>query len=62
MAEAINVVATLKVKPELIEAGKPVIMKLVQMTKQEKGVQRYDLYYDENEAGVHVLIEKYENL
>ena len=55
-AESQNVVATLYIKPDCIETGRPVLEKLIEGTRKEEGMLRYDFYADIKQPGVFVVI------
>jgi quinol monooxygenase YgiN len=51
----------IKFKPEFIETARPKFEYLVEHTRKEPGVLKYDSYLDANEEGVLLVIEKYIN-
>ena len=59
---SIVIVAVIHVKPECIEAARPVQAKLLEATRKEPGCNRYDWYQDIKEPGVLVVIENYSNM
>ena len=56
-----NVVVIIQIKPESIEVAKPETEKLIEATRKENGLLRYDWYQDIKEAGVIVILECYTN-
>ena len=62
MAETVEVIAILKMKPECVEVARPHVTKLIEMTRQEKGNIRYDFYSDLKEPTTFVCIERYTDL
>ncbi len=58
----LQVVAVLKVRPEAVEVARPIIMELIQHTRKEPGVIKYDWYHDHSEPNTFVVLETYENL
>lgn len=59
MAESVSVVAIIKIKPELIETARPQVLKLIELTRQEKGNLRYDYFQDVKEPGTFVILEQF---
>ena len=59
MAQKVNVVAIMKIKPESIETARPQVEKLIEQTRQEKGCLRYDCFQDAKEPGTFVIIEEF---
>jgi quinol monooxygenase YgiN len=61
MAEAVEIVLFIRVKPELIETARPHVALLVTETRKEAGVLRFDLFQDIKEAGTFILVQKWAN-
>ena len=59
MAEPVNIVVTLKMKPECVEEAKPQVDKLLEQTRQEKGNRRYDYFQDISDPGTFIIIEEF---
>ena len=50
------------VKPESIEAFRPVLEKLIDGTRKEEGNLKYDWYQDVKEPGTFVALESFKNM
>ena len=59
MAEVINVVALVKVKPENIKDVEPLVKALAESSRKEPGVARYEIYRVKEKEGVYVFLEQY---
>lgn len=59
MAEHINVVALVKVKPENIKEAEPIVQELAKKSREEAGVLRYDIFRVKEKEGVYVFLEQY---
>lgn len=59
MAHQIDVVAIFRVKPEAIEVARPIIVKLIEETRKEPGLIRYDWYQDAKEPGTFIALETF---
>ncbi len=55
----IQVVATIPVKPDQLDAAREVLETLIAETRQEPGVISYDLYESGSAPGVLVMVERY---
>jgi quinol monooxygenase YgiN len=55
----VDVVAIVRVKPEAIEVARPQIEVLIEASRAEQGVLRYDWYHDAHEPTTFVVIERY---
>ena len=56
MAEVINVVALVKVKPEFIKDAEPLVRALAEASRKEPGVTRYEIYRVREKEGVYVFL------
>jgi len=61
MAEVINVVALVKVKPEHIKDAEPLVRELAEASRKEPGVTRYEIYRVKEKEGVYVFLEQYKS-
>jgi quinol monooxygenase YgiN len=61
-SEEVDVLVILRVKPESIEANRPTVETLIEATRKEGGVQRYDWYQDAKEPGTLVILETFKSV
>ena len=61
-SEEINIVATLKIKPECIETARPIVEALIEATRKEEGNLKYDFFKDAKEEGTFVVLETFKNM
>jgi quinol monooxygenase YgiN len=54
-----EVIAIIRVKPEAIEIARPQIVALIEASRKEEGVLRYDWYHDAHEVGTFIVLETY---
>ena len=55
----VHVVATIPVKPEVVEDARSVLDTLIAATRQEAGVVSYDLYESASMPSTFVMVERY---
>lgn len=61
MAQVLNVVALVKVKPEHIKDAEPLVKQLAELSRKEAGVARYEIYRVREKEGVYVFLEQYKS-
>jgi quinol monooxygenase YgiN len=59
MADHINVVALIKIKPENIKDAEPLVKGLAEASRKEPGVIKYEIYRVKEKEGVYVFLEQY---
>ena len=58
----IQVVATIKIRPDVVDKVQPELIKLVDQTREkDKGCIKYDLYQDSQDPSIFVFIEDWES-
>ncbi len=62
MAEHINLVVLVKVKPEHIKDAEPIVKELAEKTRKEGGNIKYDVYRVNEKEGVYVILEQFKTL
>lgn len=61
MAEVLNVVALVKIKPEHIKDVEPLVKALAEKSRAEEGISRYDIFRVKEKEGVFVFLEQYKS-
>ena len=59
MADAINVVSLIKIKPEHIKDAEPLVKELAEFSRKEPGVNRYEIFRVKEKEGVYVFMSQY---
>jgi quinol monooxygenase YgiN len=62
MTQKLRVVARVVALPDKIEALKPVLIGLVELTRQEAGCLQYDLLQNQNDLKDFTFVETWESL
>ncbi|AQQ67756.1 antibiotic biosynthesis monooxygenase [Microbulbifer agarilyticus] len=58
---SLTVIGSIKAKPEFTEDVKTELLKLIPITRAEKGNIQYDLHQDNNDASYFLFFENWEN-
>lgn len=56
MAQPINVVALIKIKPENIKDAEPLVKQLAEKSREEPGNVKYEIYRVKEREGVYIFL------
>lgn len=62
MAEHINVVALIKIKPENVKDAEPLVKQLAQKSREEPGNVKYEIYRVKEREGVYIFLEQFKTV